>query len=579
MAQTNNKITILFLAADPRDQDPLRLKAEKRAVQAAIDRAGHTGSLHLADDWGVSVADVQQLLLGLEPSVLHFSGHGSKAGQLALVAPNHKTHALTQAALMSLLTAHQQEARTKLRVVVLNACYAAEQANAITQVVDCAVGMSRAISDEAAIAFSAAFYRALAHGRSVRNAFDIAVALLQGQNHWLKGASEHLTPRLLHRSDVDPSTVFLLNDRSGQFDPPDHGGPPEPEPAVPPTGSAVRIEIPHCEHGTVIVVFLCHNSQDKPIVRQIASGLRSRGVTVWLDESDLPPGELWRAELENVIRSAPAAAVMLGSHGIGPTQRAEIQALLDQRDARGLRLIPVLLPGGPSPHDISQQSLFLSQSNWIDFSEGVTDEALNRLAAAVGRFRGVAPRHNTASSTAVVGAVQPLIRPALPGKPLHCYGRDRELSKLTTRILAPRVQPTLVLGGAGYGKSTLSLTALHDERVADRFMDARYFVRCDTASGRQGLLDQMAIALGITAASGEDLQSKILVHLRQRRTLLVLDNFETPWDAVGQRSDCEEFLAVLAEIPTLALVVTLRGQERPLRVELGRADPGYAAHA
>jgi TIR domain-containing protein len=53
-------------------------------------------------------------------------------------------------------------------------------------------------------------------------------------------------------------------------------------------------------------VFLSYNNKDKPAVRQIAEALRDRrGLKVWLDEWELPPGVPSQDELENIIRTVP----------------------------------------------------------------------------------------------------------------------------------------------------------------------------------------------------------------------------------------------------------------------------------
>ena len=54
----------------------------------------------------------------------------------------------------------------------MNACYSQIQAQAIAENIDCVVGMSTAIGDEAAIIFAASFYRAIGFGRSIKDAFD-----------------------------------------------------------------------------------------------------------------------------------------------------------------------------------------------------------------------------------------------------------------------------------------------------------------------------------------------------------------------------------------------------------------------
>ena len=41
-------------------------------------------------------------------------------------------------------------------------------------------------------------------------------------------------------------------------------------------------------------VFLCHSSQDKPIVRQLYQRLNAEGwIDPWLDEERLLPGQNW----------------------------------------------------------------------------------------------------------------------------------------------------------------------------------------------------------------------------------------------------------------------------------------------
>jgi hypothetical protein len=89
--------------------------------------------------------------------------------------------------------------------VVLNACFSRPQAEAIVDVIDCAIGMNRAIGDEAAIVFAAAFYQGVGFGRSVKDAFESGKAALM-----LDGIPEEKTPVLLARKGVDPSTIFLI---------------------------------------------------------------------------------------------------------------------------------------------------------------------------------------------------------------------------------------------------------------------------------------------------------------------------------------------------------------------------------
>ena len=64
-------------------------------------------------------------------------------------------------------------------------------------------------------------------------------------------------------------------------------------------------------------VFLCHNSEDKPAVREIASKLLERNVRPWLDEAELRPGLPWQRDIEEQLQTIPAAAVFVGPSGLG----------------------------------------------------------------------------------------------------------------------------------------------------------------------------------------------------------------------------------------------------------------------
>jgi hypothetical protein len=90
------------------------------------------------------------------------------------------------------------------RVVVLNACYSDAQATRLRAVVDCVVGMTGTIRDDAARAFAIGFYRALGNRRSVRNAVEQAVATLAA-----KQLPDELLPRYRTRRGVLADRVFL----------------------------------------------------------------------------------------------------------------------------------------------------------------------------------------------------------------------------------------------------------------------------------------------------------------------------------------------------------------------------------
>lgn len=134
--------------------------------------------------------------------------------------------------------------------------------------------------------------------------------------------------------------------------------------------------------------FLCHNSQDKPAVRQLKQKLADWGIVSWIDEDGLLAGDRWVPALETVIDKTSTALVILGPRRMGRWQQMEYAALLDravsesENKGRRLRLIPVLLPGAKA----TGLPAFLRGAHRVDFrsNEGLDDlEATRQLVKAI----------------------------------------------------------------------------------------------------------------------------------------------------------------------------------------------------
>jgi hypothetical protein len=202
----DRQMKVLFLAANPSSSSRLALGEEARAIEKKVRDAKHRDLVTVQTRWAVRPEDLQQALLEDEPTVVHFSGHGGGAIGIVLHASDQAEERLVAADVLADLF---RVLKDGIRVVVLNACYSDVQAQAIVEEIDFVVGMSDSIGDEAARVFSAAFYRGLAFGRSVFNAFELGLNELK-----LMGLSEDdVIPRLFVRSGVD-SGVRLVTGSS-----------------------------------------------------------------------------------------------------------------------------------------------------------------------------------------------------------------------------------------------------------------------------------------------------------------------------------------------------------------------------
>jgi hypothetical protein len=195
-------IRILFVAANPADTDSLRLGEEFREIQDKMRGADSQKKFQMRSAWAARPDDLLQQMNEFRPHILHFSGHGSSAGEIVLQDSSGNARPLSSAELRRLFG----NFRSWLRIVVLNACYSNVQAGALLDSADIVIGMNAAIGDSAAISFAASFYRGLGFDRSVQDAFEQGLISIQ-----FNDAGEEDTPALLHRPGIDPGRLTITD--------------------------------------------------------------------------------------------------------------------------------------------------------------------------------------------------------------------------------------------------------------------------------------------------------------------------------------------------------------------------------
>lgn len=82
VTKTDETISILFLAADPTDKSRLRLGEESREIQEKLQLAKQRDKFKLEQRMSVRSADISQVLLDIQPQIVHFSGHGKATGDI-----------------------------------------------------------------------------------------------------------------------------------------------------------------------------------------------------------------------------------------------------------------------------------------------------------------------------------------------------------------------------------------------------------------------------------------------------------------------------------------------------------------
>ncbi|KAJ7818679.1 hypothetical protein B0H14DRAFT_1369053, partial [Mycena olivaceomarginata] len=156
----------------------------------------------------------------------------------------------------------------------------------------------------------------------------------------------------------------------------------------------------------------------------------------------------------------------------------------------------------------------------------------------------------------------------LPSEPKIFHGRDSEISHILDLFKAksPRIA---ILGAGGMGKSSLARALLHHQTITAMYQQNRFFVSCNSASTKPELVALIGTHVGLKPGK-DPIQAVLKQFSNNPPSLLILDELETLWESTESRGDIEELLSLLTDINHLALMITMRGAERPAKVQWSR---------
>jgi len=135
----------------------------------------------------------------------------------------------------------------------------------------------------------------------------------------------------------------------------------------------------------------------------------------------------------------------------------------------------------------------------------------------------------------------------LPVQVTSFVGRD-ELASARVALSGTRLLTLIGPGGTGKTRLALQLAA----EASDDFPDGVWFVALDSVRDPNLVASVIATTLGLAMSGSVPPLDALVDHLRDRRVLLVLDNFEQVVEAAGNVS------RLLREAPQIKVIVTTR---------------------
>jgi predicted ATPase/class 3 adenylate cyclase len=138
----------------------------------------------------------------------------------------------------------------------------------------------------------------------------------------------------------------------------------------------------------------------------------------------------------------------------------------------------------------------------------------------------------------------------LPTQPTPLVGRDSEVTAVRRLLRRKGVRLVTLTGPAGVGKTRLALEVATGQLRA--YADGVCFVRLSRLSNSDLVVPTVAQTLGLRETGSQPVADTLQAHLRDKRLLLVLDNFEQVVEAAPKVA------ALLAESSGLRVLVTSR---------------------
>ncbi len=143
----------------------------------------------------------------------------------------------------------------------------------------------------------------------------------------------------------------------------------------------------------VLRIFFSYCHRDGQDARALARALKEKFPQTWIDEEHLDPGDELDLKIAAAIAQCDAAVVCFGPNDFGGYQSEVELAALRAARSRGVRIVPILLPGCTQAQRAVLKQPEFAGLIWVEFPETVQDPLLlaRLMNGLEGRLRDVQP--------------------------------------------------------------------------------------------------------------------------------------------------------------------------------------------
>ena len=153
----------------------------------------------------------------------------------------------------------------------------------------------------------------------------------------------------------------------------------------------------------------------------------------------------------------------------------------------------------------------------------------------------------------------------MPLKPSVFHGRDDIIEEVTQLLMKEETSRVCILGAGGIGKTSVSLGVVEQLLIKTRFLPENLvWVPCVEATSSILFLEILSLQLQIPQNNQVTIEEIIyFLDASTQPRLILLDNFETPYNSLDGSQKVKEILNQLSMLSHVAILVTMRGIHPP----------------